>query len=107
MQQEGRGMGEGDPDGDPNQMADGPDSGQSGQQQADGQSGGERDPLGRSKPPPDAQDRAKLNDDGTRSAAEERARSLIGELRRRLGEVARPQAEIDYLQRLLKDNGMR
>ncbi len=107
MQQEGRGMGEGDPDGDPNQMADGPDSGQSGQQQADGQGNGDRDPLGRSKPPPDSQDRAKLNDDGSRTAAEERARSLIGELRRRLGEVARPQAEIDYLQRLLKDNGMR
>ena len=48
-----------------------------------------------------------MNDDGSRTAAEERARSLIGELRRRLGEVARPQAEIDYLQRLLKDNGMR
>ncbi len=107
MQQEGRGTGEGDPDGDPNQMADGPDSGQSGDQQADGQSGGERDPLGRTKPPSDAQDRAKLNDNGARTAAEERARSLIDELRRRLGEVARPQAEIDYLQRLLKDNGLR
>ena len=107
MQQEGRGSGEGDPDGDPNQAADGSDSGQPGRQQADGQGNGDRDPLGRSKPSPDSQDRAKLNDDGTRTAAEERARSLIGELRRRLGEVARPQAEIDYLQRLLKDNGLR
>lgn len=107
MQRDGREMGEGQPDGDPSQSADGPDSGSPGNQQAEGQGNGETDPLGRGKPSKDVQDRAKLNDDGTRTAAEQRARSLIEEMRRRLGEVARPQIEIDYLQRLLKENGMR
>ena len=32
-----------------------------------------------------------------------RARRIIGELRKRFGEFARPQEELDYIERLLKD----
>jgi anti-anti-sigma regulatory factor len=33
----------------------------------------------------------------------QRARRILEELRRRLGDTARPQLELDYLERLLKD----
>jgi hypothetical protein len=33
----------------------------------------------------------------------QRARRILEELRRRLGETGRPQAELDYIERLLKD----
>ena len=33
----------------------------------------------------------------------QRARRIIEELRRRFGDVLRPQEELDYIQRLLKD----
>ena len=33
----------------------------------------------------------------------QRARRIIEELRRRFGDVARPQEELDYIERLLKD----
>jgi Domain of unknown function (DUF4175) len=33
----------------------------------------------------------------------QRARRIIEELRRRFGDVLRPQEELDYIERLLKD----
>ena len=66
------------------------------------QGNGETDPLGRSLPSSRTNDRTRLYEDGRKTPTEERARALLEELRRRLGEVARPQAEIDYLLRLLQ-----
>ena len=66
----------------------------------------ERDPLGRPLPPTQSNDRSRLYEDGRKSPSEERARALLEELRRRLGEVARPQAEIDYLLRLLQSDSL-
>lgn len=66
------------------------------------QGNGETDPLGRSLPSNRTNDRTRLYEDGRKTPTEERARALLEELRRRLGEVARPQAEIDYLLRLLQ-----
>ena len=66
----------------------------------------ERDPLGRPLPPTHSNDRSRLYEDGRKSPSEERARALLEELRRRLGEVARPQAEIDYLLRLLQSDSL-
>jgi hypothetical protein len=34
----------------------------------------------------------------------QRARRILEELRKRFGEIARPQPELDYIERLLKDN---
>jgi hypothetical protein len=36
--------------------------------------------------------------------AQDRARRVLEELRRRLGDAMRPQDELDYLERLLKRN---
>ena len=65
-----------------------------------------RDPLGRALPSRGNNDRDRMNDNGRQTAPEERARALLEELRRRLGEMARPQAEIDYLKRLLQSDGL-
>jgi hypothetical protein len=37
------------------------------------------------------------------SIVKQRARRIIEELRRRFGEAFRPQLELDYIERLLKD----
>ncbi|MDC0135695.1 TIGR02302 family protein [Sulfitobacter sp.] len=74
------------------------------QQQGQGQQDGDRradnrDPLGRSQGSEGAagsDEQADLNDD-----AYGRARELLDEIRRRSGEAARPEAERDYLNRLL------
>ena len=63
---------------------------------------GARDPLGRPLPSQGSNDRSRMYEDGRQTAPEERARALLEELRRRLGEMTRPQAEIDYLKRLLQ-----
>ncbi len=34
----------------------------------------------------------------------QRARRILDELRKRFGELSRPQLELDYIERLLKDN---
>ncbi len=66
------------------------------------------DPLGRptidSKPTRENGDNnAKLRTDGKGGGTiEERSRAVLEELRRRLGEVARPQTELDYIERLLR-----
>src|SRR5262249_15653870 len=61
----------------------------------------ETDPLGRSLRNPG------YNDDQTVRVPGEidvqRARRILEELRRRFGEPDRPQIELDYLQRLLRD----
>ncbi|MGL4729071.1 MAG: DUF4175 family protein, partial [Bosea sp. (in: a-proteobacteria)] len=41
---------------------------------------------------------------GASESATQRARRVLEELRRRLGEAGRPQDEIDYLERLLQRN---
>jgi uncharacterized protein (TIGR02302 family) len=66
----------------------------------------ERDPLGRPLPAPRTHDRSRLYEDGRKTPSEERARALLEELRRRLGEVNRPQVEIDYLLRLLQSESL-
>ena len=71
-----------------------------------GQNSNGRDPLGRPLPSQGSNDRARMQGDGLQSAPEQRARALLEELRRRLGELDRPQAEIDYLKRLLQSDGL-
>ena len=66
----------------------------------------DRDPLGRKLPSTQHNDRTRLYEDGRKTPSEERARALLEELRRRLGEVDRPQAEIDYLLRLLQSDSL-
>jgi uncharacterized protein (TIGR02302 family) len=62
------------------------------------------DPLGRPTPTTEAGDRAKFRRGGKGGTLEERAREVMEELRRRLGDPARPQDEHDYLERLLPAN---
>ncbi|MFO1151554.1 MAG: TIGR02302 family protein [Alsobacter sp.] len=62
------------------------------------------DPLGRPTPTTEAGDRAKFRRGGKNGTLEERAREVTEELRRRLGDPARPQDERDYLERLLPAN---
>jgi uncharacterized protein (TIGR02302 family) len=92
--------------------------GEGGQQQAGEQPGGQPgqpgrratasqpndDPLGRPTPTTEAGDRAKFRRGGRSSTLEERAREVTDELRRRLGDPARPQDEREYLERLLPAN---
>jgi uncharacterized protein (TIGR02302 family) len=85
MQQNGMGMGQG-----PGQP------GRNGRQRANS----ETDPLGRPL-------RGRDTDDATVKVPGEidaqRARRILEELRKRFGESARPQLELDYIERLLKD----
>lgn len=67
-------------------------------------SGPDADPLGRDRR---SNERA-LDDSSTRvpganEIAAERARRILEELRRRFGEATRPQLELEYIERLLKD----
>ncbi len=96
MQQEGEGQGEGEgyAEGDP--QPGGRDRASSRAQQ--------RDPLGRDREGQREQSRGVVSGD-TRvpgEAAQVRARRILEELRRRLGESERPSDEIEYLERLLK-----
>ncbi|MGH6935560.1 MAG: DUF4175 family protein, partial [Methylocella sp.] len=54
------------------------------------------DPLGRSV------ERLRGFDPSARFPGAERARRVLEEIRRRLGEPARPREEMDYLERLLR-----
>jgi uncharacterized protein (TIGR02302 family) len=96
MQQEGQGEGEGEG------MADG-DPTQGGRDRAGSRQTQQRDPLGR-----DGQQRESsrgIISGDTRvpgEAPQVRARRILEELRRRLGETLRPQEELEYLERLLK-----
>ena len=98
MRQRG-GPGEGDGEGEIGANPDGADP-------LNPQNQGERDPLGRLMPSQTHDDRSRLYEDGKRSSSEERARALLDEVRRRLGEVDRNPAEIDYLKRLLQSESV-
>ena len=86
-------MRQGDGDG---QMDNGPGN-RAGRQQS---GGNQTDPLGRPL-------RGRDYDDSTvkvpLEADVQRARRILDELRRRYGETSRPQLELDYIERLLKD----
>jgi uncharacterized protein (TIGR02302 family) len=78
-----------------------------------GKLGGDKtltDPLGRplidGKLQNDSADNnAKLRADGKGGGTiEERSRAVLEELRRRLGDMARPQTELEYIERLLRKN---
>jgi hypothetical protein len=65
----------------------------------------ETDPLGR---PLRGQDYGNENpcvatDDANCKPLRRRAEEILNELRRRFGEISRPQIELDYIERLLKD----
>jgi hypothetical protein len=62
------------------------------------------DPLGRPTPTTDPGDRSKFRSGGKRGTLEQRAREVMDELRRRMGDPNRPQDELDYLQRLMPVN---
>ena len=84
--------------GDPSQQAgrgEGPAMGE-----PDGQSPSEADPLGRPTRDPRYNPRAKYDPMGVSPAL--RAQRVLEELRRRLGDVSRPQEELDYLERLIR-----
>jgi uncharacterized protein (TIGR02302 family) len=97
MQQEGEGEGE---------TAEGPggnDQGRPGQpRRADG---GQRndDPLGRPTRSRDHSD-GRVRIPGADESVAERARQVLEELRRRLGETERPRGELEYFERLLPRN---
>jgi uncharacterized protein (TIGR02302 family) len=98
MQQEGQG------DGDGEGMADG-DPQQNGRDRAASRQTQQRDPLGREGNQRESS-RGIVSGD-TRvpgEAPQVRARRILEELRRRLGETLRPQEELEYLERLLRRN---
>jgi len=70
-----------------------------GRQQGDGRQG--NDPLGRPLRSHDASDDLTVKVPGEIDV--QRVRRILEELRRRLGDPQRPQIELDYLERLLKD----
>jgi uncharacterized protein (TIGR02302 family) len=98
MQQEGEGQGEGEG------MADG-DPQQSGRDRPSSRQSQQRDPLGREGN--QRENSRGITSGDTRVPGESpqaRARQILEELRRRLGDTLRPQDELDYLERLLKRN---
>ncbi|MEZ2146975.1 DUF4175 family protein [Bradyrhizobium sp. DN5] len=86
-------MQQGDGDG----QGDGP-SNRAGRQQS---GGNQTDPLGRPLHGRDLSDDYTVKIPGEIDA--QRVRRILEELRRRLGDTSRPQIELDYLERLLKD----
>ena len=71
-----------------------------GQGQGQQSNKGNRDPLGRAQRTsgPDYGDNVKV----PRKIDTRRARDILEELRRRLGQSTRPPAELDYLERLIE-----
>jgi uncharacterized protein (TIGR02302 family) len=92
MQQQGEAMGEGEQNGS-----------QGNNQQATRGRGYRDDPLGRRSEPNGNGINGQQND-GREAAASpaQRARKVLEELRRRLGERERPREELDYLERLIR-----
>jgi len=82
------------------QMGLGPGPGQPGRQ-GQQRAGQETDPLGRPLRGREYGDDQTLKVPGEIDV--QRARRILEELRRRLGEATRPQLELDYIERLLKD----
>jgi hypothetical protein len=64
---------------------------------------GRDDPLGRPQRQRDWAD-GRVRVPGADESATQRARRILEELRRRLGESSRPADELDYLERLLRRN---
>jgi hypothetical protein len=65
-----------------------------------GRDNGNSDPLGRQSH--DRRDNSRAQYDPLGTPAAQRAQQVLEELRRRLGDPARPREELDYLERLLK-----
>jgi uncharacterized protein (TIGR02302 family) len=105
MAQQMQQQGDGDGDGDGTENALGGDPNPSGQARADsrGRDSGRDDPLGRPQRNRDWS-QGNVRVPGADESATQRARRVLEELRRRLGEAGRPQDEIDYLERLLQRN---
>jgi hypothetical protein len=78
------------------------DGSEPGDQMGSAQPGQDRDPLGRFRrnEGADITSRVQIPDE----IDVQRARQILEELRRRLGETLRPQLELDYLERLLPGN---
>lgn len=87
---EGQGQAYGEPDGRP--------AGRPSAQQR-----GSEDPLGRPQRQRDWSD-GRVKVPGADEGATQRARRILEELRKRLGDPLRPQEELDYLERLLRRN---
>jgi uncharacterized protein (TIGR02302 family) len=88
------------------QMAEGEGQGEGeGQQQAQQgrPGGGDDDPLGRPTRGRDISD-GRVRVPGADESAVQRARRIMEELRRKLGDPSRPQEELDYFERLLRRN---
>ena len=68
-----------------------------------GQQRGSEDPLGRPQRQRDWAD-GRVKVPGADESATQRARRILEELRKRLGDPLRPQEELDYLERLLRRN---
>jgi hypothetical protein len=85
-------------------MGQGRPGGPGGRGYRQGRADQETDPLGRSLRPSRGRD---YGDDQTVKVPGEidaqRARRILEELRKRFGEIDRPQLELDYIERLLKD----
>jgi hypothetical protein len=102
-----QGMAQGQQQGQGNQMGMGRPGGRGpgrpgyGQQRRADQ--GDTDPLGRPRP---RNQQGQYDGNDVKVPGEidvQRARRILEELRRRYGEIARPQLELDYIERLLKD----
>ena len=90
--------------GDGTEQADGNQPGQQGNPQGRGQaSQRDNDPLGRPTRSRDFSD-GRVRVPGANESASERARRILEELRRKLGDPTRPQEELDYFDRLLRRN---
>ena len=98
QQQQGQPGQEGD---EPSQYGEGPGGPGEAQGRADNDERND-DPLGRPTPSQEAGERSKLRKGGRESTLEQRAREVMDELRRRLGDPNRLEAERDYLERLLR-----
>jgi hypothetical protein len=82
----------------------GDDPNRQGQPRADGGNRND-DPLGRDNRSRNYNDTARMRMQGDdRGTVGDRARRVLEELRRRLGESERPQMELDYFERLLPKN---
>lgn len=102
-QEMARQMQPGNQDGDGTEQADGGPGNPNGQPRGRADQRTTDDPLGRPQRSRDwADGRVKVPGEG--ESATVRARRILEELRRRLGEATRPQDELDYFERLLKRN---
>ncbi len=90
--------------GDGTEQAEGDQPGQQGNPQGRGQtSQRDNDPLGRPTRSRDWSD-GRVKVPGANESATERARRILEELRRKLGDPTRPREELDYFDRLLRRN---